>query len=241
MSTPFTVTVGEFEGPLDLLLTLIEERKMLVSDVSLASVTDNFIAYVRTQRAFPASATAEFLLVAATLLLLKSKALLPIFSLTEDEVGDAKDLEHRLNLYQAFRGIARTLGTLSVSRLYFGGMKRDTTPIFSPASDMSIATLTAAAHSILMQAPQVSMRPEVEVAHVVSIEEMMSRLGERLERALTLTFKDFVGSAEDRREIVVGFLAMLELVKRGILMAEQEQGGEIHMNYVGTTQVPRYD
>ena len=74
----FTVSAGYFEGPLDLLLSLIEELRMLVSDVSLSEVADAFLAYVSSKESLPVGETAHFIVVAATLLLLKSRSLLPI-------------------------------------------------------------------------------------------------------------------------------------------------------------------
>jgi segregation and condensation protein A len=239
----FTVKIGQIEGPLDLILDLIEEKKMHVADVPLASIADEFIAFVRAQVAFPAGTAAQFILVAATLLLLKSKALLPIFSLSEDEEGDIKDLERRLALLAVYRTVAKRIGSYLGRPLFFGGLRRDTHPVFAPSKDMSAKALHEAALAVLARAPEVERLPETAVAKVVSLEEMMARLSERIERALTLTFKDFVGTPEDKREIVIGFLAILELVKRGLLNAEQEAHfSEIRMQYSGATaQAPRYD
>lgn len=242
MDSEFKLQIGEFEGPLDLLLTLIEERKMHISDVSLAQVAEDFISFVRAQESFPADQAASFILTAATLLLLKSKSLLPVFTLTDDEEEDVKDLEHRLNLYKVFRDIARKLGRLNESgQIYFGGLKRDNEPLFAPAPDMSTESLTDALQGVLTHAPMPEKKPEKVVAPVVTLEEMMTRLGERVEKAFSTTFKDFVGSPEDRREIVVGFLAVLELVKRGMLSAEQgNQYGDIQLEYAAKPDAPKY-
>ena len=241
MNNTFQVKVGLFEGPFDLLLSLIEERKLHVSDVSLAHIADDFIGFVRAQASFPADQAASFILTAATLLLLKSKALLPVFKLTDDEENDVKDLEHRLSLYQVFRDVARSLGGLT-GRMYFGGLRRDTEPLFAPSQDMTVEALHLALGDTLKQAPVIEKRPETKVAAVISLEEMMVRLETRVQKALSTTFTDFVGSPEDKREIVVGFLAVLELVKRGQLMAEQmSQHGEIKLEYAATPGAPRYD
>lgn len=238
----FTVKIGQVEGPLDLILTLIEERKMLVSDLSLAQIAEDFVAYVRSQTTFPAGTAAQFILTAATLLLLKSKALLPIFSLTEDEEGDIKDLERRLALLSTYRAIAKKLAALLGSPLYFGGLARDNNPIFAPSKDMTVLNLADAARTVLSRAPTPIVREEVEVKKVVSLEEMMGRLATRIEKALSLTFKDFVGSPNDRREIVVGFLAILELVKRGLVNVEQDTlFTDIKMQYAGDAGAPRYE
>lgn len=214
---------------------------MHVSEVSLSTVADEFIQYVRAQEAFPASQAANFILVAATLLLIKSKALLPVFKLTDDEEGDIKDLELRLSLYKVYRDIARNIGALK-GKLYFGGLKRDVEPMFAPSSDMTKENLLESMNNLLAQAPKVEKKKEVNVSPVVSLEEMMTNLAERVEKAFTMTFKDFVGSPEDRREIVVGFLAVLELVKRGFVTAEQgTKFSDITMNYSGNPSKPRYD
>lgn len=241
MDNTFQVQVGEFEGPFDLLLSLIEERKMHISDVSLAAIADDFVTFVKEQASFPADQAASFILTAATLLLLKSKSLLPVFTLTENEEEDVQDLEHRLNLYKVFRDIARHMSALK-GRIYFGGLVRDTKPLFSPAPDMETGELHTALAGVLAQAPLPEKRPETVVQSVVTLEEMMTRLGERVEKALATTFKDFVGSPEDKREVVVGFLAVLELVKRGMLLAEQmNQYGDISLEYAGTPTAPKYD
>lgn len=241
MTSEFRVKVGEFNGPLDLLLTLIEERKMLVSDVSLSKVADDFITFVREQDRFPAAEAAQFILVAATLLLIKSRSLLPMLTLSDEEEEGIDDLEKRLSLYKVFRDAGRKLGTLT-GRLYFGGLKRDTDPVFAPAPDMTIENLSSALNEVLMRAPQKEEKKQVSVKTVVSLEDMMSRLSERIQRALSVTFEEFVGSPEDKREIVVGFLAVLELVKRGMLLVEQErQFADITMSYHGAARPPRYE
>lgn len=237
----FQVTVGEFSGPLNVLLTLIEERKMLVSDVSLSKVADDFIAFVKARERFPAGEAAHFILVAATLLLIKSRSLLPVLELSDDEEENVNDLERRLNLYKIFRDAGRMLGGLK-GRLYFGGLRRDQNPVFAPAPDMTGENLHRALNDVLQRAPQKEARGEVAVQSIVSLEDMMLRLKERIERALSFTFKDFVGSPDDTREIAVGFLAVLELVKRGFLLVEQEtQFSEITLNYRGGAKPPRYD
>ncbi|MBI3573464.1 segregation/condensation protein A [Candidatus Kaiserbacteria bacterium] len=241
METSFSVKAGEFEGPLDLLLNLIEERKMLVSDVSLSQVADDFLAYLQTHVAFPVGQAAHFVVVAATLLLIKSRTLLPVLSLTDEEEGDMKDLEFRLGVYQMIRNAARAIGSLT-EHMFFGSGARITDPLFTPPKDMTIASIQEAAHRALQSAPEMSQMKEVSVQTVISLEEMIDRLSERITKAVQMTFRDFAGgSAAGKGELVVGFLAMLELVKRGLLMAEQRDHlGEITMNYSGEIHAPKF-
>src|SRR3989344_4410007 len=99
-SPEFKIHIEGFEGPLELLLSLIEKRKLPINDVSLASVTDEYILHIQQQKEFPLSETSHFILIASTLLLIKSKSLLPTLELTEEEAGDIENLERRLKLYK---------------------------------------------------------------------------------------------------------------------------------------------
>ena len=241
MSTAFTVKAGDFEGPLDLLLNLIEERKLLVNDVSLTQVADDFLEYLKAQPRFPIGQAAQFVLVAATLILLKSRSLLPVLSLSKEEEGDVRDLEFRLKIYQVFRNVARRISTLS-GRMFFSYGTRVDEPIFSPSSDLSVENLTSALSHVLESAPRLTNTPEVEVKSVLTLEEVMDRLSLRIEKAINLTFREFAGSAGDKKELVVSFLAMLELVKRGLLGVTQDAAfGEITMNYQGTIKAPNFE
>jgi segregation and condensation protein A len=226
---------------LELLLNLIEERKMLVSDVSLSQVADDFLAYIKKEARFPLGQAAHFILVAATLLLLKSRSLLPVLSLTKEEEGDVKDLEFRLSLYQLFRNVAKSLGQLR-GRMFFGSGVRVSDPLFTPSKDLSLKSIEEASLRVLETAPKAVSSPEVSVKSVVSLEEMIERLSERIQTAMRMTFKDFAGGAgTDKREVVVGFLAMLELFKRGLLLVEQQQSfGEIDIAYNGMAETPRF-
>ena len=103
METDFKVKVGEFEGPLELILDLIEKRKLHISDISLSQVADEFIEYIKSFEEFPMSDSADFILVASTLLLIKSKSLLPNLPLTEEEQGSIEDLENRLSAYKKYK------------------------------------------------------------------------------------------------------------------------------------------
>ncbi len=240
MDASFSVKIGEFEGPLELLLNLIEERRLLISDISLSSVAEDFLSYLQAAEAFPIGAAAHFIAVAATLLLLKSRALLPVLSLTKEEEGDVKDLEFRLKLYQAFRIIARDLGHMT-ERMFFGSGMRGTEPVFAPSRDLSLASLSEAAEHVLQNAPRAEKKREVAVTSVMSLEEMIDRLSDRISKAMNMTFREFAGSSKDRRELVVGFLAILELFKRGFVRVEQDASfGEIAIAYNGEVATPRF-
>jgi segregation and condensation protein A len=236
----FTVKTAAFDGPLDMLLTLIEDRKMLISDISLAQVADDFLAYISGQQSYPLSDTAQFLVVAATLLLIKSRALLPVLELTADEEGDIKDLERRLALLSIFRTASQQFDTQHPQFLAPGVTVRD--PLFVPPPDVSLVSLEHAIRDVLAAAPRQAERIEVSVDPVISLDEMIDRLTTRVQRAIKLSFSEFTQGAANSMDVVVSFLAMLELVKRGC--ASVEQGAhfdEITIEYTGTIDAPRYE
>ncbi|KKW47505.1 MAG: ScpA/B protein [Candidatus Kaiserbacteria bacterium GW2011_GWA2_58_9] len=105
----FSVETEAFSGPLEALLNLIEDRKLAISEVSLAEVTDAYLAYVEKLPGLPLGETAQFILVASTLLLIKSRTLLPTLTLSDDERESVQELERRLARYALIRKAARAL------------------------------------------------------------------------------------------------------------------------------------
>src|SRR3989344_7803810 len=92
----YHVKTDNFQGPLDLLLSQIEKRKLPINEISLSKVTDDFISYIEGEEKFPIALSAHFILIASTLLLIKSKSLLPTLELSGEEQGNIEDLERRL-------------------------------------------------------------------------------------------------------------------------------------------------
>jgi chromatin segregation and condensation protein Rec8/ScpA/Scc1 (kleisin family) len=126
--------------------------------------------------------------------------------------------------------------------MFFGSGAKVEDPVFMPSKDLSLVSIQDAINRVLANAPKETKLSEVSVSSVMSLEDMIDRLSERIQKAMHMTFSAFSGSAIDKREVVVGFLAMLELVKRGMLLVEQERDfAEIRMNYAGTVGAPRYD
>ena len=117
----FSITSDSYQGPFELLLDLIETRKLLVNDLALASITEDFIQHVRNQETFPIEETANFIQIAATLLLIKSKSLIPDLALTDEETADVEDLKRRLEAYEKVREAARALPHLWEVNYAIGG------------------------------------------------------------------------------------------------------------------------
>jgi len=240
MPTSFAIKTEVFEGPLELLLDLIEKRKLLINDISLASVTDEYISHVRSLQESHLTETAQFVLVAATLLLIKSKSLLPVLELTEDESHSVEDLEHRLRLYQFYRNGGLALNELfDVSPLHEKTYVPDTTPIFTTDSRTTVTSLHSALQDVIHRFPKKIVTPQVAVKKVISLEDMMRSVEDRIQKHFKFSFKDFVASKE-RAHVIVGFLAVLELFKQGSILVQQEKHFHDITIERGTIDTPKY-
>jgi len=224
-----TVKTPIYEGPLDLLLDLIEKRKLLINDISLAQVADEYITRVNSLAELPVGETAQFVTLAATLLLIKSRSLLPMLELSGEEERDIKELEYRLAVYQILKDAGRRLRSAFNAPMLWEGISKDPEPLFIPDESATEASLLRAAHMLIAGFPQLVHLPKVEVKKIISLEEMIERMSARINSAMRMSFKDFVGKKE-RADIIVGFLALLELVKQGIIRANQDKKfGDIQM------------
>jgi len=238
----FLVKTDTYEGPFEVLLDLIEARKLLVNEVSLAQITEDFIQHVRAQKLFPVEQTANFIHIAATLLLIKSKSLVPDLALTDEESEDVDDLKRRLAAYEKVREASRELARIYGQHVMLpAGEKSSREAMFCPARDLSTGALAEALARVLQAREVVEELPEARVKPLVTIEEMMDRLATRVQSALKLSFKEFAGDAKEKVEIIVSFLALLELMKQGTVGAEQHDTyGDIHISHTATSAVPRY-
>ncbi|MPV49986.1 segregation/condensation protein A [Pseudactinotalea sp. HY160] len=227
----FEVTLENFSGPFDLLLQLIARRRLDVTEVALAVVTDEFISYIRGQGGWDLSQASEFLVIAATLLDLKAARLLPSGTVddTEDlELLEARDLLFaRLLQYRAFKEVAGWLE----GRWHDEGrsLPREVglEPAFAavlPELVMQIGAEDLARLAAGAMAPK-APPPGVDLTHlhhpVVSVREQAAVLVERLRRSRAATFRDLVADAESLGHVVARFLALLELFREQLVGFEQ--------------------
>lgn len=237
---PFIIQAQGHEGPLELILELIEKRKLLVNELSLSQVTDDFISYVRGHEAFPMEDATNFIGVAATLLLIKSRSLIPELELSTEEEEDVEDLKRRLQQYEKAREASRALAQLFGRNVMVSAGERVPEPMFAPSRDLTLENIERALTEALTALEKEEKLPEARVRATISLEEVMDNLKARVERALTLSFKEFAGEKAERVEMIVSFLALLELVKQGSVDAEQFGAfGDIRITNTGTN-VPRY-
>jgi len=243
MSSDFTIKTEVFEGPLELLLHLIEKRKLLINDVSIAQVTDDYITYIKEHETeLPIEKVTHFIVIASTLVLIKSKSLLPTLSLTEEETASVADLELRLKIYQRIMRASETIASVFGKHVLFSRqtVKRAAEPTFAPPEHLSLEQLHQSIQTVLHTLPKKERVPQAVVKKVVSLEEMIDTLTKRVQAGLQMRFREFASvDKTEKVNVIVSFLAMLELVKRGLLAVEQEADGDIRME---TTEVsaPKY-
>lgn len=242
----FKIKTESFEGPLDLLLSLIEKRKLHINDLSLAKVTDDFIKHVQEIPSYSIGDRAQFILIASTLLLIKSRSLLPNLTLTEEEEGSIEDLETRLKIYQKIKDLGEHVKErYGKDIIFFPSSSSKIESIFSPHPSITIEAIVGALGETLKRLPVKEKLPNVAIKKVISLEEMIDNLTTRIKGALRVSFHEFSGgrkvvSREEKVTVIVSFLAMLELVKQGVIEAMQEaKHGDIRME-TQDLGIPRY-
>jgi segregation and condensation protein A len=226
----YKVKIGNFEGPLDLLLSLIEQRKLFINEISLSEVTNDYISYVKDlgEKANSSnyiSNISYFILISATLILIKSKSLLPNLSLTEEETEKIVDLEKRLKLFNIIKSSSVEIEKIFGKEIIFLCEERDwSDPIFSPDKQISVDNIFNSVKDVINNLPKKTEKlPEIEVKKIINIEEVIDDLTGRIESAINLSFRDFVKNnktedfQENKVKVIVSFLAMLELVRGGII------------------------
>lgn len=223
MNDAFQVKVGEFEGPLDLLLSLIERRKMHISDVSLAMVTDGYLEHMRAMTDEGSyKHMADFVAVAATLLLIKSLSLLPGLAVAPEETVSIQDLENRLREYQRIKELSRHVSARFGKRVMLPRGEIKETPGFKPGPGITQQALLECVKGIIRSFPKLEHVPKAVIGKAVSLEDVLTRLLDRVQGHMSTTFREFMGDHRSRNEVVVSFLAVLELVRRGAVNVEQE-------------------
>lgn len=244
MSFPFlrseiyTVSLPVYEGPLDLLLDLIERAELDITSVALAQVTDQYLVYVRSmQGGISPEEISSFLVIAAKLIQIKSEALLPRPPAREaGEEDPGESLARQLRLYKRFKEIAAWLEEREAQRqhTYLRVAPPPKVEGRLDLSDITLDDLLAAAEAIFALQQDKQALGTVIRAPRVTIREKIQHIRQILSQSERATFRQMIGIAKSRLEVVVTFLALLELVKRYRVTAIQESlFGEIQVEPLG--------
>jgi len=242
----YTIQTSVFEGPLSLLLELVQKRKIFINDIALADIAEEFIQMMQDeQTSDELSKEASFIHMAATLLLLKSKSLLPNFIITDEEEESTLDLARRLEMFERIRSYASHLESIYGKQIYgIGSVEpRDDllSPVFSPEERFNGTLFLERVMRVRGALPKKSEPEHFSVKQTVRLEDVLSDLSKRIKKHVALSFREFAQMGEaSRGDIVVHFIALLELVKQGFIEADQhENRGDIELRHKEVS-VPNY-
>jgi segregation and condensation protein A len=225
-----------FEGPLELLLALVEREEVDIFEVSLASVTDRYLVELAGRDVSDPAEMAEFLWMAARLLLLKSIRLLPGEPPTDEEtelIGWEEDVRQRLEEYRAYKEMAQGLMTRAEQEPF--AFPPPSRPVEAAGQEepLEVGLLVVAFNSVLARIPP---RPLVVTGRTWTLEEKLESITGKLRRG-PVELLGLILESEDRLEAVVTFVAVLELLRRSLISIRQKQRfGPIHIEFKSAQQ-----
>jgi segregation and condensation protein A len=217
------VKVDQFEGPLSLLLDLIEQQQLDVSTMALAKVTEQFLNHVKNLQEKNPINLADFLVIAAKLLVIKSKSLLPDLDLGLEEEETAFDLTAQLLLYKKYKEAAKYLKNLDLRRKQswirdgeFSGLIT-----FLPDQQIGLDGLAQSLRNLAAELKDIIRLPQSVMKEVVSISEKIAHIQRLISEKLETSLSSLLADAKSKTEVIVTFLALLELTKQRIVIVEQ--------------------
>ena len=178
----------------------------------MSKVTDDFIAHLQNREVYSIKDTSDFLLIASTLLLIKSRSLIPSLNLSEEEKTDIRDLELKLKIYKKIKELSVYIKNNFGKKIIFYPNARKAEAVFSPGPEMNKENISNAIFEVIKNLPKFEVKPKLKVIKVVSLEEMITSLTKRVQSSLKMSFKDFSGMGKTEKvNVIISFLAMLEL------------------------------
>lgn len=234
----YQVQLEAFAGPFDKLLELIEEKKLDINAVSLSAVTADFLGYITSLERKDPAVVADFLVIAARLILLKSKTLIPQLALPAEEEEEIGNLEERLKMYRAYKQAAHHIQSLALRRMplfskeYLHGLSQ----AFYPSPNMTAAQIHGATASVFAMFKEFVIEQKNIRGIVLKLEDRIAHILKSLQSNMKLFFAEISRNA-NRSEVVVTFLALLHLLKHGQLAASQPDiFGDIEVSKVAKSE-----
>lgn len=242
----FELRLPNYEGPLDILLRLIEEQELEITAVSLALVADQFIAHLAKIERRDPQTISHFLVVAAKLILIKSRALLPQVAVATEEEEETDDLVSQLKAYQLFKRAAKILKAREADGLRSFNVQPP--PIPRPQSKLlPLDNVTLEMLARAMQRVVDRLLPPPPVDDVMSrlpftVNDCMDRIAGAVKQQPKVTFTEMLDGVNTRVEVVITLLALLELLKRYQVRCYQDAlFGEIIIEYMPDDERPKFD
>lgn len=215
-----------FEGPLDLLLELIEKNKLDITDISLAEVADQFIGYMQENaESIGPEHLSEFLLIAGKLVLIKSKAILPLLELEKEEEEDIEELKRRLREYKRFKEVFPEVRKLYEGSARFFGKAgyEGMGTVFCPPPNLKLEDLEGLFAGAVAKMPVKEAVNEKRKLNVVNITDKIAEIRKHLMDRMEVTFRAVIAESKTKVEVIVTFLAMLEMVRKNHASIDQEE------------------
>lgn len=214
------VELAQFSGPLDLLLSLIKENKLNISQLSLSAITEQYLRYLDKLEKNKEEELADFLVIGTRLLYLKSRLLLPQFV---PEAEDGESLEEQLKLYKLFVDASRKFNKIWQNR-YFSFFRIE--PLrknkeFVAPTNLSGENLQSSMVNLLVRLKPLKPLPQTTIDATISMKEKLESIRNILKKVGKVNFFEILGKARNRTEVIVSFLALLELVKQKTVFLKQ--------------------
>lgn len=247
----FTIKQGRFEGPYYKLLELIESHKLSINEISLASIADEYVAYIKSlnldnkinqeksEDIDNKDDLSQFIVVASTLMLIKAKSLLPAMQYSKEEAVEVANLEHKLSLYKTLISASKSFKDVwsdTKIKLSRDRMKIDEI-VFTPGNIKNI-TLQSVSILTIVKLPHLERLKQVAVAQAIKIEHVIEHIKSYIDKHISsndkLNFKNLIRFIHDKFNInkenentnlykIVGFLAILDMIRNGLLDVEQSE------------------
>jgi segregation and condensation protein A len=224
----YNVSTQQFTGPLDLLLQLVEKNNLEITEISLAQVTQDYMNYVGNQTLVHPEELADFLVIASTLLLIKSKSLLPTLELETGEQEEILDLENRLQLYKIYKEQGMKMYEVWNKHTYlFTRLPwKDTEVKFSPSKNISLSSLSQSFKKVLEFFEEEIPLEEKKIAKITTLKQRIKELVQKLTQGKDYSLEELVPDKNKRIELIFTFLAVLYLAKENIIKIKQDKNFE---------------
>lgn len=230
------IETEEFNGPMDLLLNLVEKEKIDIENVDLAKITNKFIEEVENMKNHTTKDLTDFIYLASTLLYIKSKKLLPKNNFYEDDQIDEELIKQRLIEYKKFKEISKQLIELeNISSKHFRKIQEDLSAYQSEKENLIVPDVNLLSETLLEILNREDNRIVIEETEIIEaeeykIEDCIEDILWKVEKNRTYSFSYFLSQKTNRNEVISVFLALLELLKSNILkVVKNEDNMEILM------------
>ncbi len=223
----FKIVSDSFKGPFEKLLSLIEKRKIEISQVSLAAVTDDFIVYVQENikdKKFDFKEISSFIQTATILLLIKSKSLIPAFILEKEEEKNIDDLEKKIKIYKIFLDISKNINDNIIFRdiLYKKKINKKVDIEFRPSKNINFKDIITSLNDILEKSKKKEEVEKKKIKKEIALNDVISDISKRIKTFLKINFNELkIGN--NPKEIAVSFLAILELFRQNKIALSQDK------------------